>query len=238
MSIAKLTRDFVEQIEVGKVFTYADIPSDKISTIAIEFSRLYKQGTIKKVLKGKYYKPKKTRFGEMGPNSKEKINSYIDSTKKLSYETGLNSFRQLGLTTQVPNITTIATDKSSRRIKVDNLNIKFVKRRVNAPKKYTKLLQILDALKDIKSIPDVTPSEALQYLKKIISNLTQKEQKKLAYFVKEYTPRTKALLGAILRDLGLWEEAYKIKAELNSLTKYKLGIKDGILNNKKEWGII
>ena len=64
------------------------------------------------------------------------------------------------------------------------------------------------------------------------------EQKKLAIFVKEYTPRTKALLGAILKDLGLWEEAYKIKSGLNSLTKYKLGIKDNILKNKKEWSIV
>jgi hypothetical protein len=237
MSIAKLTRDFVGKIETGKVFTYADIPSDKISTIAIEFSRLYKQGIIKKFSKGKYYKPQKTRFGEMGPSSKEKINSYMDA-EKFNYETGLNSFRLLGLTTQVANLTTIATNQSARRVKVDNLNIKFVRTRVNAPKKYIKLLQILDALKDIKSIPDTTASEALLYLKDFISKLTQMEQKKLAIFVKEYTPRTKALLGAILKDLGLWEEAYKIKSGLNSLTKYKLGIKDNILKNKKEWSIV
>jgi len=237
MSIAKLTRKFVEKVETGKVFTYADIPSNKMATVAIELSRLYKRGIIKKISKGKYYKPKKTRFGEVGPSSKEKINSYFDS-KKTNYETGLNVFRQFGITTQIPNITTIATDKSSRRLKVDNLNIKFVKKRVNAPKKYIKLLQILDALKDIKNIPDSTPSEALMYLKDIISDLTQIEQHKLAYFVKEYTPRTKALLGAIMKDLGLREEAYKIKSELNPLTKYKLGIKEGVLKNQKEWGII
>ncbi len=238
MSVAKLTRNFIEQIESGKVFTYVDIPSDKISTVTVELSRLYKQGVIKKISKGKYYKPKKTRFGEIGPNSKEKLNSYINATKKLSYETGLNSFRQLGLTTQVPNVITIATDKSNRRIKVDNLNIKFVRKRVNAPKKYTKLLQILDALKDIKSIPDTTPSEALLYLKNYISKLNNIEQQKLSFFAREYTPRTKALLGAILKDLGMWEEAYRIKARLNPLTKYKLGIKDSVLKNKKEWGII
>jgi hypothetical protein len=178
-----------------------------------------------------------TPFGEIGPSSKDKIDSFID-TSKLSYTTGLDSFRQLGLTTQIPNIITIASDKPAQRVKVDNVNIKFVKSRVSVPKKYSFLLQILDALKDIKSIPDTSPSEALLRLKSIISNLDIDKQKKLATFVKKYTPRTKALLGAILKDLGLWEEAYNIKKQLNQLTKYKLGIKDGILKNKKEWGIV
>jgi len=237
MSVAQLTRDFISSFDSGKIFTYNNIPCGKKSAIAIELSRLYKQGVIKKVSRSKYYKPIMTPFGEIGPSSKNKIDSFID-TSKLSYTTGLDSFRQLGLTTQIPNIITIASDKPVQRVKVDNINIKFVKSRVSVPKKYSFLLQILDALKDIKSIPDTSPSEALQRLKNIISNLDIDKQKKLAIFVNKYTPRTKALLGAILKDLGLWEEAYNIKKQLNQLTKYKLGIKDGILKNKKEWGIV
>lgn len=238
MSVAKDIRNFVNNVEAGKVFTYVDIPCEKKATAAIELSRLFKQGTIKKISKGKYYKPKVSRFGEMGPSSSETIKSYINLSDKPSYETGLNSFRKLGLTTQVANITTIATNQSSRKVKLGNLNLKFVKKRVNAPKKYSLLLQILDALKDIKNIPDTTASEALEYLKGFIGKLDKEEQLKLSLYSKEYTPRTKALLGAILKDIGLWEEAYKLKSQLNPFTKYKLGIKENILKNKKEWGIV
>lgn len=238
MSVAQDIRNFVDAIESGKVFTYVDIPCDKKATAAIELSRLYKQGAIKKISKGKYYKPKISRFGELGPDSNETIKSYTNLSNKPSYETGLNSFRKLGLTTQVANVITIATDKSSRKVQLGNLNLKFVKKRVNAPKKYSNLLQILDALKDIKNIPDTTPSEALEYLKGLIKKLNKEEQIKLAQYAKEYTPRTQALVGAILKDIGLWEEAYDLKSKLNPLTQYKLGIKEGVLKNKKEWGII
>jgi hypothetical protein len=44
MSVAKITRDFIEQIEDTKIFTYNDIPSNKKSSVAIELSRLFKKG--------------------------------------------------------------------------------------------------------------------------------------------------------------------------------------------------
>jgi len=237
MSVAQVTRDFISNIDNGKIFTYDSIPSNKKSTVAIELSRLYKQGTIKKLSRGKYYKSRQTAFGEVGPSSQDKLESYMNSSTA-SYTTGLDSFRKLGLTTQVPNVITIASDRSNQRVKVDNLNIKFVRKRVDAPANQTYLLKILDALKDIKSIPGTSVNEALKKLKNIIFKLNVNQQKKLAVYVTKYTPRTKVLLGAILKDLGLWEEAYKIKQQLNPLTKYKLGISDGALKNKKEWGII
>ena len=58
MSVAKITRDFVENIESAKLFTYDDIPSTNKTSVAIELSRLFKKGIIKKVSKGKFYKPK------------------------------------------------------------------------------------------------------------------------------------------------------------------------------------
>lgn len=36
MSIAKITRDFVNSLEDGKIFSYDDIPSDNKMGIAIE----------------------------------------------------------------------------------------------------------------------------------------------------------------------------------------------------------
>ncbi len=57
MSAAKITRDFVSNIESAKLFTYDDIPCLNKTSVAIELSRLFKKGIIKKVSKGKFYKP-------------------------------------------------------------------------------------------------------------------------------------------------------------------------------------
>ena len=85
MSVAKITRDFVESIEDAKLFTYDDIPSANKKSVAIELSRLFKKGIIKKVSKGKFYKPKIRVFGEVAPNTNDKIKSYLVSPEKHTF---------------------------------------------------------------------------------------------------------------------------------------------------------
>ena len=237
MSIAKITRDFVSEIEEGKLFTYSDIPTSNKSTVAIELSRLLKKGIIKKVSKGKFYKPKKRVFGEVGPSSNEKILSLLKSTDGASYETGFNSFRKLGLTTQVANEITIASSKQFKKVKIDNVNIKFVPRRVDVKEDEIYLVQILDALKDIKRIPATTPSEVVKYLKEIIKKESLENQSKITEFALKYTPRTRAILGALLKDIGNKKCAYELKDSLNPISSYKINIDDEILKDKNYWNI-
>jgi len=78
MSVAQITRQYIDRLEDAKLFTYSDIPSNNKSTVAIELSRLFKKGIIKKVSKGKFYKPKIGLFGEVEPSSNDKISSYLD----------------------------------------------------------------------------------------------------------------------------------------------------------------
>lgn len=234
MSAAEQTRDFIDALKASKLFTYDDVPMENKSAVAIELSRLFKQGVIKKVSKGKFYKPKKTSFGELEPSFDEKIKSYMDSS---SYETGINAYRKLGLTTQVANSVTIATNKPYKKVKVGNITINFVPKRTDAPKKYLELLVILDALKDIKRIPDSSPSEVIVTIKKIIKSLEYDKKIKLANYAKSYPPRVMAIIGAIFTELGLKEEVSSLKQLLNPLTKFGLNVKDDILGYKKEWGI-
>lgn len=237
VSVAKITRDFVSKLEDGRLFTYDDIPSANKSTVAIELSRLLKKGTIKKVSKGKFYKPKKRIFGEIGPSSNEKVTSLLKSTDGRSYETGFNGFRKLGLTTQVANEITIASNKQYKKVKLDNLNIKFVPKRIDAKDDEVYLVQILDALKDIKKIPATTPSEVIKYLKELIKKETIENQQKLTKFALKYTPRTRALLGAIFKDIGNKNSAYELKSTLNPLTSFKIDISDEVLKEKGYWNI-
>ena len=235
MSIAKITRNFVDSIETGKIFMYDDIPSDNKMGIAIELSRLFKKGVVKKVSKGKYYKAKVTPFGDLAPNSEEKIKSFLSASN--DYISGLSSFNKLGLATQVPNVVTIASNQTPRTISLQNTIIKFIPKRANGSKKDVELLQLLDALNCIKKIPDISINEAFKMIQGMIEQLDTKEQQRLAKLVFTYPPRTKALVGAILKNRGLWEEAYKLKATLNPISVYKLGISEALLPNKSEWRI-
>ncbi len=235
MSVAKITRDFIDQIEEAKIFTYRDIPSDKKSSVAIELSRLFKKGVVKKISKGKFYKPKQTRFGEITPSDEEIAKSYL--VENSAYITGYGGYNQLGLTTQIPNVITIASSRVPSRIKVENVNIKFVPNIANSGVKETQILQILDALRDIKNIPDNSPNDVVLSIKKIVQKFDKEKINKMLELVNNYPPRVKAILGAILKEMGRWEEAYRLKEMLNPLTRYKIGISVNTLPNRDEWKI-
>ena len=51
----------------------------------------------------------------------------------------------------------------------------------------------------------------------------------------EYPPRTRALLGAILENLG--ENTIKLEESLNPLSEYKIGISKEILPTIEKWNI-
>jgi hypothetical protein len=100
------------------------------------------------------------------------------------------------------------------------------------------LVQILDALKDIKKIPATTPENAFISLRNIIQKESRANQIKLSEYAMKYTPRTRALTGAVLKGIGLWEQSFLLKETLNPTTKYKIGITIDTLPSKKYWNII
>jgi len=238
MSVAQITREFVANFEDAKLFTYDDIPCINKTSATIELSRLLKKGIIKKVSKGKFYKPKQRVFGEVAPSSSDKIQSCLKSVDGNSYETGINSFRRLGLTTQIANETTIATNKGYRKVKIDNINLKFVPKKVDAKDDEIYLVQILDAINDIKKIPATTPNEVVKYLKEIIKKESLDNQMKLTKFALKYPPRTRAILGAILKEVDNKYCAYELKSTLNPMTNYKIKIEEDVIKDKKYWNFI
>jgi hypothetical protein len=134
-------------------------------------------------------------------------------------------------------VITIASNRIPNRIRVENVNIKFVPNIANGGVKDTQLLQILDALRDIKNIPDNSPNDVVLSIKKIVRKFDVEKIKKMLQLVRKYPPRVKAILGAILKEMGRWEEAYLLKEMLNPLTTYKIGISGDTLANRDEWKI-
>jgi hypothetical protein len=236
MSVAQTVRRFIDNVDNGKLFTYDDIESDKKSVIAIELSRLNKQGVVKRLSKGKYYKPKEGFFGELAPSDTEILKSYLSAPN--TYVTGLKAFNEMGLTTQVPNVITIAAEKQARRIKVKNLNIQYVRIKQKVKKEDIYLVRVLDAIESMKNIPDTTIEEVIRYSKKFIQNLPLGEVKKMTQYALKYRPKTKAVFAAILEMLDYNNESQTIKTTLNPLSNYKVGVSKNILPNKAQWKIV
>lgn len=240
MSIAKTISNQIDNLEPGVLFSYQDfkVASNTMEAMAAAFSRLVSKGIIKRFGKGKYFKPKAGAFGEVPLNENQIIDSIIKDNGNLNgYLTGTSAYNKMGLTTQMANEYTIATYGFRKPVQKGRVKARFVKAYCDITETNIPLLQLLDAIKDIRSIPGTETNNAFELLKLKVEKLSLSEQKKLALLALNYPPATKALTGAIFELLNNKEASEKLYKSLNYLTKYMLGIKESILPNREKWKI-
>ena len=89
----------------------------------------------------------------------------------------------------------------------------------------------------LKKIPDTTISSAIKRLTKIIKDFSEKNKAALVRLALKYSPATRALLGAILDEIGndpLTESLYK---SLNPITTYNFWDARKVLSSADKWNI-
>ena len=99
------------------------------------------------------------------------------------------------------------------------------------------LLGFLDAIKDLKTIPDVELKSAITIFSNRIKKLDEKQQKDFIQYTLLYPPRVKAIAGAILEKIKQEKYLKKLKEDINPLTKFKIGITNKILSTATNWNI-
>lgn len=240
MSIVRQVREEIDTFEPGTILTYASfsIPQDKFVNLAKSLSTLCKEGVIKRMTKGMYYKPSFSRFGEQMPTDEAIINTCIESNRKtIAYVSGTNIYRQMGFTTQLSREYVVMNDTRQGVRTIQNLIIRFVKSPVREVVKEIKYLQLLDAISDIKNIPACTPNDLSRNILVKIKMMPLRERKQLVRLAFYYKPRTRALLGAFMEHLGEKALSATLRETLNPLTSFHIGISEKTLPNKALWQI-
>ncbi|HWZ21509.1 MAG TPA: hypothetical protein VNW06_02580, partial [Cytophagaceae bacterium] len=103
---------------------------------------------------------------------------------------------------------------------------------------YISSLQLLDAIRDIKNIPDTSVEESLRILIERIKTLPKEEQLLLVKLALEYNPSTRALVGAIMERYAKNLDLTKLATSLNNLSEYNVGIGNKLLPNKSNWNLL
>jgi hypothetical protein len=240
MKVAYKIKTKIDKVPPGKVFGYQDlgILNQEYSAAAKAISRLVKQKTVKRISTGVFYKPQKTVFGELRPSENEQLRPYLfNGKKRVAYVTGPALFNRLNLTTQVPKDINLASKVKRPVSKVGNIEVRWVKSYVDVTNRNYFLLEILDALKDFKKIPDLNKQAAIKRIKALIIDLKDMDQKRLVKYAEDYPPRTRALLGALLESINRKEDLSRLKKSINALTTFEIGITIEILPNSKDWFI-
>ena len=225
----------------GSVFDYAqlEIGSDQFVTAAQSLSRLTKKGVISRLSRGKYYKPQQSKFGNSRPRESAIVNALtIKQNKKIGYLTGLSVYNQLGLTSQVSNTLVIATANPLQPKKIEGYNVKYVRRTVSFSEEDIPLLQLLDALRDIKTIPDSNPDDSFNILKERIADLSKVKRERLISLALSFNPGTRALLGALIENYFKGVSVSKLRQSINRISVFETGVSSEVLPNKNSWNLI
>lgn len=240
MSTSRLIEKRIEKIEPTKVFTIEDLdfPHEWWENVRVKLGRMVKQGLIDKVGRGKYYKPKLSVFGAIGPDQSEIVKDLLYDNGKISgYLTGYSIWGQMGLTSQISNIIVVGTSRRRDPMKRGIYKVRFIIQPNRITIENIHLLQILDSLKLIKQIPDTTIDKSVEVLIHHISKLDEIKLNMLVKTALKYPPRVRALLGAILDTIGNDKLAFNLKNSLNPTTTYAIGVSPSLLKNLQNWNI-
>lgn len=196
------------------------------------------RGLIVKLSNGRYYKPKQTAFGELQPPQEEIVKDLLVQRRRtIGYLTGISIFNRLGLTSQVASVIQIGCNAKKNSKKRGIYTVKFVVQPNPITSGNIRLLQILDCLRFIKEIPDADVSSSIIVLKGYIMSMADQEQRSLIALSMRYSPRVRALLGAILENEGEIDLADILFKSLNNISVYTIGVSPSVLPNIARWRI-
>lgn len=163
MKVSEYISYTIDRLPKGYVFTYIDFSTESNSKEAIikALNRLALSGKIVKLSKGKFYKAETTPFGKLRPNQDQIVKDLLESDGKITgYLTGYSIYNQLGLTTQISNTIQVGKNDVRPAFKREHYTISFVKQKNTITKGNIPLLQLLDAVRYIKKIPDTNTVSA------------------------------------------------------------------------------
>lgn len=231
----------IDRLPKGYVFTCANFTTEvnRKEAVIKALNRMVASGKIAKLAKGKYYKPENTPFGNLQPNQAQVVKDLLEENGKITgYLTGYGIYNQLGLTTQLSNTIQIGKNQIRPNFIRERYKIAFVKQKNTITKESIPMLQLLDAIKYIKKIPDATVEASCTRFLAIIKNLTDKEINTLVRLALNYPPATRALVGALLDQLQQGNTTELLFKSLNPITTYKLTGASKVLSTTDKWNMV
>lgn len=182
---------------------------DDVSNNAVRqtVKRLVASGFLKRYDNGIYYIPKNgSLLGKsyLDP-SMVIMRKYVENKyERYGYVTGLSFANQLGLTTQMPAVMEVVTNREStngRMIMVGNQKVRVKKSPIPVSETNAELLQLLDIVGQAEKYTELTIKETINIL------ITYMRKKK--FTKKQLSEVTAALTGATAKKLIEWGMIYE-----------------------------
>jgi hypothetical protein len=240
MKTSEFIAERVDELPEGQVFGYTDLGAgaDQKEAVIKALNRLVQAGKLAKLAKGRYYKPENTPFGTLRPAQAEIVKDLLEESGRITgYLTGYSIYNQLGLTTQVSNTIQIGKNDIRPAFKRERYTISFLKQKNPITQDTIPLLQLLDVVRTIKKIPDADVTSSVNRLLALLRGLPEQELKKLIGLAFKYPPATRALLGAMLDEVGKAALTPPLHQTLNPITTYPFPGLRSVLPTAEHWNV-
>ncbi len=240
MSIAAAVNQTIDRMPTGRIFGYEVFPQYREAPGAVvrAVSRGVENRRLKRVAKGRFYKPRTGVLGDVPVSDEERLrDSLYRNGRRSGYITGPALYNRLGLTTQIPKTIMIAVNRAAQTKDFRTIRIKLVSRRSPISDSTVPLLEILDVLRDARNVPDANVGRVLQATARRLMELIPAEQKRLQRLaLGYYNSGTRALLGMLLTRCRK-EVLPALGMSLNPTTRFDLGIDTDEWPESRAWGI-
>jgi len=150
-------------------------------TVDRSLKSLEREGAVKKLSQGLYYRPKKSTFGFLPPNEKDLVHCFLKDKDFLLVS--WNDYTGLGMgLTQLYNTTVVYNKKRHVKVKLGGRNFNFRINLKGFPKKIDKEFLVVDMLNNLKLLSE--DEKAIK--EKVNQNLKNLDKKKLLEYVRKY----------------------------------------------------
>ncbi len=240
-SVIGAVRQMVEQIPIAQSFGFADfgdLATTRRRALSLALGQMVKDKEIRRAYPGRFYRPRLSdRFGPIGLLGGELLREALD----VGYPAGSWAHNDLGLSTQVPIVLTIATPSWTHERRFGHQRVRYIRSTIKEIPKLRAArmaLMILDALKEIRHVSDSSPDHVVNQLFFLFKQHVKIEH--LGYLLKyglQYPPQVRALLGAIFEVEKHRHLSEMLRKTLNPRTEYLVGLENSLPNLKK-WRLV
>ena len=205
---------------------FDDLPA---SAVATALSRLAREGVLRRVAKGVYYRSTPTTFGLSVPGASA---AAAQTLRAPVHPAGLTASGVLGLTTQNPRRPEYATPAPASPTALRNAIVHTGRPQGRA------LLSaeegaILEVLRDRARSSDLSAHETTERLLRLLTD--EKRFARLVGVARDEPPRVRAMLGALGQQLDMPPRLLdRLRRSLNPLSRFDFG-ELASLPHAKEW---
>ena len=218
MSSRERIEKFLQNIAENTVIeanTIYELFADDITEAAFykTLERFCKNGSLAHLAKGLYYKPKKSRFGNLPIGEREIVAHYIKNQGGLVV--GYKLYNKMGLTTQIGKQTEVFSNRiSGQRKTVQNVVIRNISCDLNEER--AAVIETLEILQNYSKIEDIDNKALIAYMEKFAGSYSDNA----AIYVIEHMKYKKSTIAFLESFLNYLQVRNSLERFLSSMSVY------------------